>query len=43
MSNIENIEYYALSMIDILGQKQELIKLNQLKLSDNKSEINELF
>jgi hypothetical protein len=44
MSN-ETIESYVLSLIDILGQKEELLKLNKLcsKPSINKEEINNIF
>lgn len=43
--NEETIESYVLSLIDILGQKKELLKLNELssKPSINQKEINNIF
>ncbi len=43
MNKDENIEYYVLSMLDILGQKEKLVKLNKLKLSDENTNIQSLF
>jgi len=43
MNEDKNIEYYVLSMLDILGQKEKLIKLNKLKLSDEQTNIKSLF
>jgi len=43
--NKETIEFYVLSLIDILGQKKELLKLDELssKISINQQEINSIF
>ncbi len=37
------IEQYVLSLIDLLGQRQELIKLNILPLHKNIKEVNQIF
>lgn len=43
MSQSETIEKYVLSLIDLLGQKQELIKLNTLSLSKDGTEVKQIF